>query len=232
MAGDRRQDGASARGRRARLDSDRVLRAALELVDRDGLEALTIRRLASDLSVDAMAIYRHAANKDALLDGLIDITMADLHIDPDAEDWRAQLHSLADQIRAASRAHPNVFPLMLTRPLKTSLSTRPRSVLLITEQILALLRGAGLDATSAISCYRRFISWTLGRLLEELRDVVDNHEETEPALRFGLHRLPIAEYPQLRALAGTLEESHHAEDELHNGLSALIAEYDPRRDRI
>jgi AcrR family transcriptional regulator len=228
MAGDRTQDGRSARRQRPRLDRQRVLQAALELVDRDGLDALTIRRLAADLSVDAMAIYRHARGKDDLLDGLVDITMADLHIDPDAEDWRAQLHSLADQIRAASRAHPNVFPLMLTRPLKTSLSTRPRSVLLITEQIFELLRSAGLDATSTIGCYRRFISWTLGRLLEELRDVVDVHEETEPALRFGLHRLPIAEYPQLRALASTLEESHHAEDDLHNGLSVLMARYEPR----
>jgi AcrR family transcriptional regulator len=228
VAEDGRPDGRSARRPRSRLDSDRVFHAALELVDRDGLEALTIRRLATELGVDAMAIYRHAASKDALLDGLIDITMADLHIDPDAEDWRAQLHSLADQIRAASRAHPNVFPLMVTRPLKTSLSTRPRSVLSITEQMLQLLRNAGLDSESIISCYRRFISWTLGRLLEELRDVVDVHEETEPALRFGLHRLPIAEYPQLRALASTLEESHHAEDELHNGLSALMAAYKPR----
>jgi AcrR family transcriptional regulator len=175
-----------------------------------------------------MAIYHHAASKEDLLDGLIDVTMADLRLDPAAEDWRAQLHSLADQIRATSRAHPNVFPLMLTRPLSTSLSTRPRSVLRITEQMLAMLRGAGLDAASTISCYRRFISWTLGRLLEELRDVVDVHEETEPALRFGLHRLPIAEYPQLRALASTLEQSHHAEDELHNGLELLIAAYEPR----
>jgi hypothetical protein len=117
---------------------------------------------------------------------------------------------------------------MLTRPLKTSLITRPRSVLLITEQVLELLRCAGLDSESIISCYRRFISWTLGRLLEELRDIVDVHEETDPALRLGLHRLPIAEYPQLRALASTLEESHHAEDELHNGLSALMATYEPR----
>ena len=227
MPGDRRPHQRSARRPRSSLDSNRVFHAALELVDQHGLEALTIRRLATDLNVDTMAIYRHAANKDALLDALVDITMADLHIDPDAEDWRAQLHSLADQIRAASRAHPNVFPLMLTRPLKTSLSTRPRSILLITEQMLELLRNAGLDPESIVSCYRRFISWTLGRLLEELRDVVDVHEETEPALRYGLHRLPAAQYPQLRALASILERSHHAENELHNGLSALMAAYQP-----
>jgi AcrR family transcriptional regulator len=213
--------------RRPRLDRDRVLRAALDVVDRDGLDALTFRRLAAELGVDAMAIYRHAASKEDLLDGLIDITMGDLRIDPDADDWRGELHSLADQIRAASRAHPNVFPLMLTRPLSTSLSTRPRSVLRITEQMLALLRGTGLDATRTIRCYRRFISWTLGRLLEELRDVVDVHEETDPALRFGLHRLPIAEYPQLRVLASTLEQSHQAEDELHEGLELLMADFDP-----
>ena len=150
MPGDRRPHKRSARRPRSSLDSNRVFHAALELVDQHGLEALTIRRLATDLNVDTMAIYRHAANKDALLDALVDITMADLHIDPDAEDWRAQLHSLADQIRAASRAHPNVFPLMLTRPLKTSLSTRPRSILLITEQMLELLRNAGLDPESII----------------------------------------------------------------------------------
>jgi AcrR family transcriptional regulator len=199
----------------------------MELVDRDGLDALTIRRLAAELGVDAMTIYRHAASKDDLLDGLIDVAVADLHLDPNAEDWRAQLHSLADQIRAASRAHPNVFPLLLTRPLSTSLTTRPRSVLRITEQMLALLRGAGLDTTSTVNCYRRFISWTLGHLLEELRQVVDIPEETDPALRLGLQRLPIAEYPQLRALATTIEQANHAEDELHHGLSALLAAYEP-----
>lgn len=228
MAGTRRPQDRSPRRRRPRLDRHRVLQAALELVDREGLDALTIRRLGSELDVDAMAIYRHAASKDDLLDGLIDITMAELHLDPDAGDWRAQLHGLADQIRAASRAHPNVFPLLLTRPLSTSLATRPRSVLRITERVLALLRGAGLDAASTVSCYRRFISWTLGRLLEELRGVVDAPEETDPALRFGLHRLPIAEYPQLRGLASTLAGPDHAEDELHNGLALLIAAYQPR----
>jgi AcrR family transcriptional regulator len=205
-----------------------VLRTALELVDHEGLEALTFRRLAGELGVDAMAIYRYAAGKDDLLDGLIDVTMAELHLDPGAGDWRAQLHGLADQIRAASRAHPNVFPLLLTRPLSTSLATRPRSVLRITEQVLALLRGAGLDSTATIRCYRRFISWTLGHLLEELNDVVDAPEETDPALRLGLHRLPIAEYPQLRALASTIAESDDADDELHNGLAVLIAGYEPR----
>jgi AcrR family transcriptional regulator len=226
---EKRTSGSRSRGRhRPDLDRDRVLHAAVELVDREGLDALTIRRLGAELGVDAMSIYRHTASKNDLLDGLIDITMAELHLDPGAGDWRAQLHGLADQIRAASRAHPNVFPLLLTRPLSTSLATRPRSVLLITEQTLALLRGAGLDPTSAISCYRRFISWTLGRLLEELRHVVDVPEETDPALRFGLHSLPIAEFPQLRALASTMEGADHAEDELHHGLELLIAAYEPR----
>ena len=93
--------------------------------------------------------------------------------------------------------------------------------------MLALLRGAGLDAHSTVSCYRRFISWTLGHLVEELRQVVDIPEETDPALRLGLHRLPIAEYPQLRALATTIEDADDAEDELHHGLSALLVAYEP-----
>lgn len=225
LPGKRSSEGRSPGGQRPHLDRDRVLRAAVELVDREGLDALTIRRLGAELGVDAMSIYRHAASKDDLLDGLIDITLAELRLDPGAGDWRAQLHGLADQIRAAGRAHPNVFPLLLTRPLSTSLATRPRSVLRITEQILALLRDAGLDETATLSCYRRFTSWTMGRLLEELRDVVDVPEETDPALRFGLHRLPMTEFPQLRALASIMERSDHAEDELHHGLEVLIAAY-------
>lgn len=211
------------RERRAgpRLSRERVLRAALALVDRNGLEALTLRRLAAELGVEPAAIYRYARNKDALLDGLVEQVMDRLAVDPQHSDWRAQLHCVADSYRGLVLAHPNVLPLIATRPLVTPLVRRPRAMLQRTEDVLELLCRAGFDDRSAVTAYRRFLGFLLGQLLLELREAVDDPAEEEPVLRLGLHRLPRADFPRLRALAPALVE-YDAREELHRGLDALF----------
>ena len=115
MSGTRRPQHRSPRPPRPRLDRDRVLRAALQLVDHEVLDALTIRRLAAELGVEAMAICRHAASKDDLLDGLIDITMvvASDHAEHELHDGLAASdhaeHELHDGLRAAHRHLPTTL---------------------------------------------------------------------------------------------------------------------------
>src|SRR5208282_2888768 len=94
-----------------------VLASALEIIDRDGAEALSMRRLAAALDRDPMIIYRHAPNKAALLDGVTETVLAQLKVDPADPDWAAQLRTVARNYRQLALAHPHVVPLLVTRPL-------------------------------------------------------------------------------------------------------------------
>ena len=106
--------------RRSPLSRERVLSAAMVLADTGGIEALTMRRLGQALDRDPMAIYRHAADKDALLDGVVERVAAELITsrEPDSnghENWEAVLHRTAHTFRRVALAHPHVVPLLLTR---------------------------------------------------------------------------------------------------------------------
>jgi AcrR family transcriptional regulator len=93
-----------------------VFATALELIDRDGADALSMRRLGAALDRDPMILYRHAPGKAALLDGVVETVLAQLKVDPSDPDWTAQLRGVARDYRALALAHPNVVPLLVTRP--------------------------------------------------------------------------------------------------------------------
>jgi AcrR family transcriptional regulator len=106
-----------------------VLAAALEIIDRDGADALSMRRLARALDRDPMILYRHAPNKAALLDGVAETVLARLRVDSADPDWAGQLREVARRFRALALAHPHVVPLIVTRPLATPLGLRPAGTL-------------------------------------------------------------------------------------------------------
>ncbi|MFJ8648648.1 TetR/AcrR family transcriptional regulator [Streptomyces sp. NPDC093546] len=226
------QQAGPGRRRRGRLSRELVLATALALVDREGLSALSMRRLAAELGVEAMALYRYAAGKDGLLDGLVEAFFAELldalgplgpaGADPDAEaDGRAELHRTALGIHRLSLRHPQVVPLLATRMLAVPLSRRPRAVLRAHERVLVLLARSGVAEDRAPLAYRAVTAWVLGYVLVELTAVVDTPDEPEPAIRFGLHRMPADELPRLRAAAPALAE-RAGEEGLAAGLDALL----------
>jgi AcrR family transcriptional regulator len=102
-----------------------VLAAALEIIDRDGADGLSMRRLARALGRDPMILYRHAPNKAALLDGVAETVLAQLKVDSADRDWASQRRTVARGYRALALAHPPVVPLLVTRPLATPLGLRP-----------------------------------------------------------------------------------------------------------
>jgi AcrR family transcriptional regulator len=163
-----------------------------------------MRRLARALDRDPMVLYRHAANKAALLDGVAETVLAQLHVDPADPDWSAQLRTVARAYRALALAHPHVVPLLVTRPLATPLGLRPRGTLRPLEDIVALLTRAGFSGPDAVYIYRALFGFLHGHILNELQELVENPEETDELLRLGLHRLPIREFPLLRSLAPVL----------------------------
>ena len=198
-----------------------VLATALEIIDRDGVDGLSMRRLARALDRDPMILYRHAPNKAALLDGVAETVLAQLKVDSTDRDWAAQLRIVARDYRRLALAHPHVVPLLVTRPLATPLSLRPQGTLRPIEDVLTLLTDAGFNGSDALHVYRALFGFLHGHVLNELQEIVENPDETDDLLRLGLHRLPIGEFPLLRSLAPVLA-SYDGATELERGLDILL----------
>ncbi|WP_326789608.1 TetR/AcrR family transcriptional regulator [Streptomyces sp. NBC_00151] len=224
---------ASDRGHYGRLSRKLVLAAALGLVDEEGLSALSMRRLGARLGVEAMALYRYADGKDALLDGLVEALYLELEerltagsapegsTTPGPAAWRDELHRIARASYEVCLAHPQVVPLLATRMLAVPLARRPPAVLKEHERVLALLHEAGLGRARSAAVFRAFTGWVLGYVSVELRAMVDNPDEEDTAFRLGLHRMPPQELPRLREIAATLAE-RGGQDGLAAGLDALL----------
>jgi AcrR family transcriptional regulator len=209
-------------GEKPKLSRELVLSTALALVDAEGLDALTMRRLGQELGRDPMSLYRYASNRAALLDGVTELVLQELTIFPDRPDWQAQLRQIAHDLRLLALRHPNVVPLLVTRPLSTPLGLRPLGTLRPLEQILSLLIDAGFEPTDALHVYRAYYGFLYGHILNELQEYIVDPDENEALLRLGLHRLPAKEFPRLRALGPVLADYDGAA-ELDQGISILLA---------
>ncbi|ATL72262.1 TetR/AcrR family transcriptional regulator C-terminal domain-containing protein [Nocardia terpenica] len=225
-----RKTARSAKGRSGRpapgrgdrpVTREAVLAAALEIVDRDGVDGLSMRRLADAVGRDPMVIYRHVPNKAAVLDGVAEVVFAQLSVDVADTDWMAQLRSVARDFRQLALTHPRVVPLLVTRPLATPLGLRSQAVLRPLEDILALLTRAGFSGADALHIYRVLFGFLFGHVLNELQEIVERPEETDALLRLGLYRLPIGEFPLLRELAPVLA-AYDGAAELERGLDILL----------
>lgn len=131
------------------LTRDMLIHTALAIVDRDGLDALSMRKLGAELGVDPMAAYRHLPNKEALLDGVVEAVSVQTEIDVDRTlPWQGQLRQLIGANLESMLAHPNVLPLLAQRPLTT-----PGSLGLV-ERAFEIMDSAGIpldDAALAIN---------------------------------------------------------------------------------
>jgi TetR/AcrR family tetracycline transcriptional repressor len=144
------------------LTRERVCLAALELVDSEGKEALSMRRLGARLGVEAMSLYRHVRNKDDLLDALQAAILGGLGGALPADgDWRTRLRGLAEGLRDALLEHPNVIPILASRPVRA-----PEALMPIMNAWMALEREgfSGDDARKAVIAVGVF---TIGHVLGE-----------------------------------------------------------------
>src|SRR5215470_17343703 len=137
------------------LTRQRVLKAALHLIDREGLEGFSMRKLAVMLGVEAMSLYNHVESKRALFDGIIELLVAEAPY-PDQFDGtpREELWAFAHAFRDVLRAHPHVLPLVATSPLRTEAS------LVVLDHLLLTIHRAqitGIQAIYALQCLVGFI---------------------------------------------------------------------------
>jgi AcrR family transcriptional regulator len=143
------------------LTPDRVVTAALRLVDRRGLDALSLRRLGAVLGVEAMSLYKHVPGKPALLDLLVERVLADVAPAAPRASWEERVRHVATELRRVSLAHPHVFPLLATR-----VPAAPRALAPL-EILLAALADAGLDEPVVLRHFWAFVAWITGALLGE-----------------------------------------------------------------
>jgi AcrR family transcriptional regulator len=151
----------AGRTTRPKLTRERVLSAAIAVADAGGTAALTIRSVAAELGVKPMSLYHHVANKEAIVDGVIDVVFSEIALPPKDTDWRTAMRHRAHSARAVLRRHPWATPLMESR-------TNPGPATLHHhDAVLGALRTAGFPLTLAGHAYSLLDSYIYGFALEE-----------------------------------------------------------------
>ena len=198
--------------KRRPLNRRRVLEAAVRYADREGLEALSMRKLGAELGVEAMSLYNHVPNKDALLDGMVEVLLGQLEVPSGEKDWEERVRDGYRAFRRLAHEHPNVFPLLVQRPPETLDGAW------LVEEFLQTLREAGFGAEEALHAFRSLSSYTFGYAMAEIRGFA-----LEPdGSRLGAYRLPPEEFPRISELRPQLENVDH-DAEFEFGLDLIFA---------
>jgi TetR/AcrR family tetracycline transcriptional repressor len=190
-----------------------VLRAAVDLVERDGLEALSMRRLGAVLGVEAMSVYHYVENKDALLDGLVETVVADMDLSwaEPSGPWQERLKDGYRTYRGLAHRYPEVFPLIGRPAGRTIAAMRP------VEAFLSVLRQAGFSPRAALRAHRTLSSFVYGYAISELRGVALEASAEQSTGQ--------AEWQSLPSLARVLPEAKGVDhdQEFEEGLDIIVS---------
>lgn len=150
-------------GSRPRLTRDAVLGAALAVIDDAGLEACTMRAVAGELGVEAMSLYWHVPGKEALLDGVVELVLAEVTAERgEGGDWRARTAAFAQTFREVILRHPNAVPLLARRALGAYAAAAQ-----LAERGIVSLEEAGFDRATAIRATRTIARYVVGFTMAE-----------------------------------------------------------------
>jgi len=205
-----------ARPTREPLSRARIVEAALRIMDREGLEAVTMRRLGRELGVEAMSLYNHVEDKDDVLVGILEAVLSELRIPTQGEPF-ARLRRAALDFRAVLLRHPGVLPLFAEQ--RRTIAREP--ILRPVEAALAALREAGLSPEEAVHGYRALVGYVLGYVAQEVAGIFTRPEA------FGLPpeqvaaALPAAGFPTLVELLPEMVRCDPDED-FEFGLDLLL----------
>lgn len=200
--------------RRQRLSRERILDMAIQFVDREGIEALSMRKLGAELGVEAMSLYNHIPNKGALLDGMVEVLLGKLQIPSEAASWEERVRDAYRAFRKLAHDHPNVFPLLVERPPDTM------DGVWLVEEFMKTLREAGFGPESALHAFRTLSSYAIGYAVSEIRGFAMEPAGTRP----GVQKLPPEEFPyidELRSHLGDVDRDAEFEFGLDLILSGL-----------
>lgn len=190
------------------LSRSRVLTAAVALADTEGLGALSMRRLGEALGVEAMSLYKHVANKEDLLGGIVDLVVGEMALPAIGGDWRAAMRRRAITAHAVLRRHPWATMLIVSRA-----NVGPASLAYV-DATIGCLRAAGFSWALADHAWNAIDSLVYGFTLQQLNFPFAPEDYARMAEHF-LPTLPAGAYPHLRGL------SQEVIDRRHDGMHAL-----------
>ena len=182
------------------LSRQEILRAAVEVADEEGLESLTMRNLAQRLDTAPMSLYRHVANKEDLLDGMVDIVFGEIRVPSGEPDWKSEMRRRAIETRAALSRHHWANGLM-----ESSTSPGPNN-LRYHNEFMGCLREAGFPFRQAIHAYNAVQSYTYGFCVQEMHLRFETPDESVElaAASLGDHA---QEYPYIAEVAAEFAKS-------------------------
>jgi AcrR family transcriptional regulator len=212
------ETGRDAEQPRVPLSRERVLRTAIALADQGGVESLTMRRLGQELGVEAMSLYNHVANKDDMLDGMVDVVFSEIGLPPRDVDWRAAMRDRAISARDVLTRHPWAIGLMDSR------STPGTATLRHHDAVIASLRGAGFSIELAAHAFSLLDSYIYGFALQQISLPFSGSEEAAEVAGNILRQIPADEYPHLTELAleHAMKPGYDYPNEFEFGLDLIL----------
>ena len=210
---------------RTALSRERVLRASLAVADELGTETPTMRRLAEVLGVAPMALYRHVANKEDLIDGLVDIVFGEIDLPPIGTGWKTAMRRRAVSARAVLSRHPWAIELMETRSNPGGATLRHH------DAVLGSLRQAGFSVAMAAHAYSLLDSYIYGFALEQKNLPFDASNVAEMAETM-LKQFPVDLYPYLAEITfeHIMKPGYDYGDEFKFGLDLILDGLEKVRD--
>jgi len=211
---------ASTRQQREPITRDRVIAAALRVMDAEGLEAVTMRRLGRELGVEAMSLYNHVRDKEDVLAGIVEMVMSEFDPPASRGDWREDTKNAAREWRRMLKLHPNVMTLMAEqrKPLTTPDSVRPM------DSAIGVLRGAGLDVRDAAQAFHAFGGYIMGFVMMEQGMMIGHGDADEDHLRLHVEFAQMVAAGELPHLVEALPILHECapDQQFEFGLDLLV----------
>jgi TetR/AcrR family transcriptional regulator, tetracycline repressor protein len=198
------------------LTRQKVIEAALRVMDREGLDGFNMRKLGAELGVEAMSLYNHIKNKDDLLDGVNELLILQASY-PQRTDVTAyqELWDFAHAYRDVLRAHPRVIALVAARQLRTEPS------LAILERLLATMYRAHISRLHALYAVNSLASFIIGHAFIDVAGLAVPGAEQQGDLMDVWQRLPVNHYPILQTAIHEFQQ-WDADDEFDYGLQTLL----------
>jgi AcrR family transcriptional regulator len=204
--------------RRIPLTRQRVLQTALGLADQGGLESLSMRKLGQELGVEAMALYHHFANKDEVLDGIVDLVFAEIELPPGGRDWKGEMRRRAVSLRDALARHRWAIGLMESRRNPGSANLRHH------DAVIGSLRSGGFDMEMAAHAYSVLDGYIYGFALTKMNLPFDPSDDVAEVAETMLEPFPVNEYPNLVAFITehAMKPGYDFGDEFEYGLDLIL----------
>ena len=211
---------------RVPLNRDRVLRAAVAFADESGIGSLSMRKLGEALGVEAMSLYNHVANKDELLDGMVDLVFSEIDLPARGADWRTAMRQRAVSARRALSRHRWAIGLMESRASPGPATLRHH------DTVIGSLREAGFSIAMAAHAFSVLDSYIYGFALQDASLPFETGEETAELAQAILMQMPADEYPHLTELTveHVLQPGYDYGDEYEFGLGLILDGLERARD--